>query len=394
MNRLLIITILVFGFGQISSQTVKIGQDAESVKRLIEWSTNEHNKPDSFGNYSSGKVSSDVQYNNGVITDVIQCYKNQFYVDLRMSVDFCKHYIMGNGKLAYILTQYENVSKEKIIKVYDELYEDTKVNDLYYDEEFEHYSKIYLGNNGYATIEFRKAELDKMPASVKKEIEMKQNIIAQKRLEKEKEEQKREEITSKYYDLSKYDITTYNSIVNDVKQKIIKYFKSSEKSGNYDRSSIPTFNKLLNGEEKKYQYTNSFVAHYETGHGGSTYEYLELQDIIPDSVRKEESISLFNTFNQIIGWTGVKPTLKIDGHEVKTEARIKISIDYAKGISVVKIKDGNLEFLENTPNEDLLEKIKSKLDLEIGGLKGKFIVKYEFSNIMGVVNLNTELVKR
>jgi hypothetical protein len=394
MNRLLIIAILVFGFGQINSQTVEIGQDAESVKRLIEWSTNEHNKPDSFGNYSSASVSSDVQYNNGVIMGVIQCYKNQFYVDLRMSVDFCKYYMMVNGKLAYILTQYENVSKEKIIEVYDRLYKDSKVNNLYFDEEFEYYSKIYLGKNGYATIEFRKAELDKMPANVKKEIEMKQNIIAQKKLEKEKEEQKREEITSKYYDLSKYDITTYNSIVNDVKQKIVKCFKSSEKSGNYDRSSIPTFNELLNSEEKKYQYTISFVAHYETGHGGSTYEYLELQDIIPDSISKEESISLFNIYNQIIGYTGIRPTLKIDGIEVKTEARIKISIDYAKGISVVKIKDGKLEFLENTPDKDLLEKIKSKLDIEIVGLKGKYIVNYEFSNIMGVENLCTELVKR
>lgn len=394
MNKLLIITVLILSFGRLNSQTIEIGQDAEQIKRLIEWTTKDHNKPDSYGNYSSSRASWDASYNNGQIIDVIQCFENQFYLDLRMNVNLCKHYIMEQGRLAYILTQYENVSKEKIIEMYDELYKDSKVNNLYFDEEFEHYSKIYLGKTRYATIEYRKVDLNKVPVSVKKEIEIKQKLIAQKKLEKEKEEQRREEITSKYYDLSKFDITTYNSIVNNVKQKIINYFKSSEEAGNYNRSNVPTFNKLLNGVEKKYRYTNSFVAHYETGHGGSTYEYLELQDIITDPVSNGENISLFNTFNQIIGWTGVKPTLKIDGYEVKTEARIKICIDYAKGISVVKIKDGNLEFIENTPDEDLLEKIKNKLDLETGGLKGKYIVKYEFSDIMGVVNQNTELIKR
>jgi len=394
MNRLLILSVLIFNFGQLKSQTIEIGQDAEQIKRLIEWETKDHNKPDSYGNYSTSRASWDISYNNGQIMDVIQCIKNQFYINLRMNVDFCKHYIMDHGKLIYTLTQYENVSQERIIEVYDKLYEGTKVNNLYFDEEFEHYSKIYLSKNGYATVEFRKVELDKIPPNVKKEIEIKRQYIAQKKLEDNLAEQKRKEITSKYYDLSKYDITTYNSIVSNVKRKISNYFKSSNESSDYNKAGAPTFDKLLNSEEKKYRYRNSFIALYETGHGGSTYEYLELQDIITDSVTNGESTSLFNTYNQIIGWTGVNPTIKIDNYKIKTQARININIDYAKGITVVKIKDGKLDFLENTPDKDLIDKVRNKLDLEIVGLKGKYIVKYEFSNIMGDINLNTALLRK
>lgn len=65
MNKLLLLTFLLFSFGQLKSQIIEIGQNAEQIKRLVEWSTKDHNKPDSYGNYSNARASWDVSYNNG-----------------------------------------------------------------------------------------------------------------------------------------------------------------------------------------------------------------------------------------------------------------------------------------------------------------------------------------
>jgi len=401
MNKNLILTFLIFSFGQLKSQTIEIGQNAEQIKRLVEWSTKDHNKPDSYGNYSTARASWDVSYNNGQIVDVIQCYENQYYINLRMSVNYCKHFIMEYGKLAYTLTQYENVSKERLIEVYDGLYEERKINNLYFDEEYKHYSKIYLAQNGQATIEWRKAELSQIPSTVRKEIENKQkakeNEEYQQKLAEEKEEQKRLEITSKLYDLSIYNKSAYNSVLSDIKQGISNYFNSSEKSNYYNRSNIPSFDKLANGNEKNFRYSNTFNAYYKLDdHSRPSQMYGNVLVAGSRDVRQEKEItnisgsdkssSLFDAISIRI------PTIEVEGYEVMTEARFEnISVDFAKGITIVKIKNGNVEFLEYTPDNDLIDKIKEKLKTEP---KGKYIVKYEYSKIMGDEYLNADLVKK
>jgi len=308
---------------------------------------------------------------------------------------------MEYGKLAYTLTQYENVSKEKLIEVYDGLYEERKINNLYFDEEYKHYSKIYLAQNGQATIEWRKAELSQIPSSVRKEIENKQkakeNEEYQQKLAEEKEEQKRLEITSKLYDLDIYNKSAYNSVLSDIKQGISNYFNSSEKSNYYNRSSIPSFDELANGNVKKFRYTNIYNAYYKLDdHSRPSQMYGNVLVAGSRDVRQEKEItnisgndkssSLFDAISIRI------PTIEVEGYKVMTEARFEnISVDFAKGITIVKIKNGNVEFLEYTPDNDLIDKIKEKLKTEP---KGKYIIKYEYSKIMGDENLNTDLVKK
>ena len=52
----------------------------------------------------------DTKYSDGKISEVYACSENQYLIDFRIVANFCKHYFMQNGTLAYILTQYENVS--------------------------------------------------------------------------------------------------------------------------------------------------------------------------------------------------------------------------------------------------------------------------------------------
>ena len=392
MNRLLIITILVLGFGQINSQTVEIGQDAESVKRIIEWSTNEHNKPDSFGNYSSARVSSDVQYNDGVITDVIQCYRNQFYIELCMSVDFCKHYVMGNGKLAYILTQFENVSTGKLIQAFNRLYGERKQNDLYFEEDYKHCSKIYLSKNGLATIEWKNVKMNQIPSNIRQEIINKQKAqedeAIQKKLAAEEERKRIEEITSKVYDLYKYNRPRYDGILFSIKKEIKEYFMPSSDGSYHPRSNAPSFSNLANTNEKKYRFSNTYNAYYkleDQGYSNAGVHRVNQIKKITLIAGTDKTCSLFEDLLIKI------PIIEIDGNEVLTEALFEnISVDYIRGITWVRIRKDNVEFIKFPPDTDVIEKIRQDIRSTTRG-SGQCIIEYEFLKVLGDETIKTQL---
>lgn len=390
MKRLFLITILLLPYVISTAQTVDIGQDAQYIKALIERSTYEKNKPDSFGNYSSGRVSWDVKYYNGIITDVIQCFKNQFYIDLRMQVDFCKHYVMKNGKLAYILTQYENVSTDKLKEVYDKLNNVHKYNDLYFEEDFKHYSKLYLDKNGLATIEWRSVDLNQIPSNIKKEIEDKQKAVEdennQKKLSEEKEELRVKEITLKVYDLSQYDKATFIETFNRLKHSIINVFKTYDNSISYRAIKIPSYFDLNNSAEKKFRFTNIYNAHFKLeDHSRPSQLSNNVLFVGSHDVRQIKNISLVSGNDKscsLFDDVGFKlQTLQIEGYEVMTEARFdSIRVDYAKGITIFRIKNGNINFIESAPDNDLMNKIKDKLS---SYPNGKYRALYEVINVMG-----------
>jgi len=397
MSKLITVIILVFTFIQLKSQSIEIGQSAYEIKRLVEWSTKNHNKPDSYGNYSSSRANWDVSYNNGQIVEVLQCIRNQHYIDLRMNVDLCKHYIMGKEKLAYILTEYENVSKEKLIDLYDNLYKNTKVGNFYFDEDFEHFSRIFLANNGHATIEWKKADITTLPTSILNKIKLKKEIISKRKLDRETELKKKKIYTSKEYELLDYRPNMYIELENKFREKILDYLVSSENSDfkSSDAIPIPKYWQLQGRVLKKYRYSKSFIAHCKTNNHFRE-DYVDSSSSGKLRLRKTTCISGcdgFNGFRNLISWVGVYPEIQVEGYKVNSKADIKIQIDYAKGVSRIKIKKGYFEFIENNPDKDLESKIRSKIEENITGLKGKFFVKYEYYNIMDSTNINVIIEK-
>ncbi|MBV6477965.1 MAG: hypothetical protein HGGPFJEG_00710 [Ignavibacteria bacterium] len=399
MNRLLFLTVLVLGFGQLKSQTIEIGQDAKEIKQLIQWSTQQRTGFDSYGNSKGNNVTWDVKYNNGLITDVIQCYSNQYLIDFRVSASFCKHYIMEYGQLAYVLTQYEDVSTEQLTEFYENNYGEYKSGKFYFSDDYKHYSKIYLANNGYATVEWRKTEPDELPADIQTKISNKlkaEQDAEEKRIKEEEErKQKEREIKSKTYDLKENNISLYNQTFSEIKSDIADYFQKS--SSYYHSSNIPSYTDLANGNEKKYRFTNTYTAYYKLeDHSRESVDYGSVIDAGSYDVRQNKEIklvsgtdnscSLFNSISVKI------PTIKIQGYEVMTEATFpNIKVDYAKGVTIVKIKSGEVEFKSFPPDEDIQIKLKEKLKSEPNG---KYIVQYEVGNIAGKEFVNTELEKK
>lgn len=267
MNRILISTILVLIFSQGKSQTIEIGQDANQIKRLIEGHTKDFNQPDSYGNRTSATASWDDEYVNGQIVSVVQCFVNQLHLDLNMYVNYCKHYIMKLEKLEYILTQYENVSTEKIRQIYNSNYSENKIDDYYFTVDYEHYSLIYLGNNGYATVEWRKTNTDLLPSTIKNSIQtklqekeneeyIKKLALYQKKLDLQKKESEKEK-ESKTSDIQENNISLEFDDINELIEKenfdqvlsiyeemIQQYIDTVEKAKDDDVSAIASYMKL------------------------------------------------------------------------------------------------------------------------------------------------------
>ena len=183
-----------FTFGQI----VEIGQDADVVKSIVESSTRLRTGYDIYGNSKGNNVAWDVRYSDGHITDVIQCYTHQYIIEFRIHSNFCKHHMMENGKLAYVQTQYEDISTKNLKALYDQLYGDHKYGDYYFSEDYKHNSRIYLGSNNNATIEWRQTEPEKLPKELPKVI--KDEIIRIFKDEQENQEIKNRKVVEPSYD--------------------------------------------------------------------------------------------------------------------------------------------------------------------------------------------------
>lgn len=166
---LIMLSQLLFSQGKLNP--IEIGQPAEQVKAYIEWITEDHNKPDSYGNRSNSKWEWDANYNNGKILNVTQCFQNEYLIDIGVVSNYCKYYIMENDKLAFVISQFENISITKLVKSYTSNYGNNKLGEFYFSDDFEYYSKVYLSDQGLATIERRKTVISELPNVIQQKVQ-------------------------------------------------------------------------------------------------------------------------------------------------------------------------------------------------------------------------------
>jgi hypothetical protein len=393
MKKLTVITAtILLSISTAFGQTIEIGQDATEIKQLIQWSTQQRTGYDTYGNSKGNNVTWDVKYNNGKITDVIQCYTNQYLLDFRVSASFCKHYIMEYGQLAYVLTQYEDLSTEQLKEFFDRSYGDYKSGSLYFSDDYEHYSKIYLANNGYATVEWRKTEPDELPSDLKTKIANKlkaeQEAEAKRIKEEEERKAKEKEIKSKTYNLQEYDSTKYISFVNSLRYSLLERLKSS--------SSFPDFYKIEQESQKYFRFQNTYSAYYKlVDYSRESVDYGYYIAAGSNDVRSENKFTLVSGDDnscQFIKYASPKlPTINYKGYTVMTEATVNnITVDYVKGITNVKIKNGVVTYKKYLPPTDIQSLISEKLKSEPNGL---YQVKYEVGQVMGDSFVTTEKTK-
>lgn len=399
MKKLTVITAIILQTLSVAhGQTIEIGQDANYVKQLIEWSTRQRTGYDSYGNSKGNNVDWDVKYYNGQVSEVIQCYSQQYLIDFRTVADFCKHYIMENGKLAYVLTQYENISVSKLKEYYDRSYSDKKAGDLYFSDDYKNYSKIYLHQNGLATVKWAAAKQSDLPEKIRNDIRQKQQAEAKAEQERilaeQKEQEKEREIKSKVYDLKQYAPDEYQKALSSQRDRIVNYFMRN--SSDYSRnSSFPSFYELEQREIKFERFKNTYTASYELeDHSRPSVNYGSVIVAGSNDIRGTQQFKLIEGTDQscsLLKSAYIRlPTMKIEGYEVMTKATFEnIKVDFTRGLTVVKIKGGEVEFTKFPPEQDLQSVIIDNLKDKP---KGKYVVKYEIGNILGkeIVNIQVQ----
>lgn len=389
---------LIFILASSYGQKIEIGQSAQKTKQIIEYSTRSRTGYDSYGNSMGNNIVWDVNYFDGEISEVIQCFSRQYLTDLKILADFCKHYIMDKGKLAYVLTQYENISVAKLRESYNQLNSTKKINDLYFTEGYENYSTIYLHSNGLATVKWEKTNLDDLSPSIESAINRKlietKEVERQKLLAQQRRKEREKEIKSKLYNLQEYAPDKYEQVLNSQRKAIKKYFKNPLAYNGSER--FPSFKTLEKSVEKQERFKSIYNVHYKLKNNSKEsvdYESVNIagsQDI--ETLKNVELVSGIDKNLKLFNSASISlPTIEMEGFEAMSEATLNnIKVDFTRGITEVKIKKGKVEFKKYPPEKDLQTKIVETLTSQP---KGRYLIQYEIADIMGETEVTTDIEK-
>lgn len=232
---------------------------------------------------------------------------------------------------------------------------------------------------------------------------------------KKQQQQKRAEILSKVYDLQQYDLNKYNAFKRRINQIFVEAFKrASIESSNsssmgkiarkeryYSFKWVPSYAELWNkSQEKKFRYTISSAVYLKSSSNGYiVLDESKTRSEIGEFTLNDSGLSMINGSGDR-DWSeywylDAKYNLTIDGYEVKVGAEIPVVIDYAKGVTEVRIRRGELEFVNYIPDDDLVEKIRNELYEKLPKSNGRlnntsYIVLYAYSNINDNISLHVE----
>lgn len=356
-------------------QEIRIGQSAVEIKSIVEMGVNYQNN-----------TAWDVRYNNGKITSVILCYYDEFIIDIGVEANFCKHFIMKNEKLDFILTQYEEFSLQELEKYYKGLGK-FKFENYYFSEDYRTFSEIYLHENGLATVKWSKtlpANFQSPVLREKLDIEFakqdeEENLKKEKAIEKNRNE---ELITSKIYNLKTVSPEDFEYVVSRQIDLIRGNFFLHSKKNSYP-TLFPSLEKAKNTDKKFIRIKNSYNVEFTSRNDRSLIIKVEHLSG-SDSERKLFDITPLSSF----------PVLKVEGLNVKSQVKIEnMEVDLTSGITEVRIRNGNVKFEEFPPEGDLQIPIEESLKKKSNG---KYIVEYQVANIMGelkVISRTTQVEK-
>lgn len=203
------------------------------------------------------------------------------------------------------------------------------------------------------------------------------------------------EIKSMIYDLEKFAPEKYLASYNIQRDAIVSYFI---RGYNNNTENFPSFKSLINSKVHMQRFRNTYNIKYRLKDNGresvnrgnvvigGTRDITTLKEIELVS-GNDSDLSLFKSASISI------PTIKIEGHEVMTEAKFNnVLVDFTRGLTEVKIKKNEVEFKKYPPEKDFQELLINELKTK--GVNGKYLVKYEIQDIMGQSGVNIELEKK
>jgi hypothetical protein len=204
-------------------------------------------------------------------------------------------------------------------------------------------------------------------------------------------------INTRVYDIKDTDSVKYENFKTELKNELFRILKS----GNYQ---IPSFKDILNNMNRanftpSWSVNNSYNLDWKTEDNSSKGRLVGNTWIAgSDETRLIQNNSLNrgndNEFQFLKDCRVYIPNIKVEGIDVikKTLVIKDVNVDFQRGITFVKIKNDNIEYIKYPPSAATMEKIKNKLS---GIAKGTYLIQYEFGNVMGedYENIISEKVK-
>ena len=176
MRSLLLLLSLILGTQTINSQ-IKLGQDSQTIKKLLEWQVKESEKRDSYGNRQQ-KMELENIYKNGDLNEIKIIQNDRSFIDLKTKSSTITRYKMSNGVLSCITTQYKNLSLKSLQQKFDALYQKNKIDRFYFDKDYNTYQYLSLEDN-LASVTLKKVDLldfeEETRKSIKSRIESNSN---------------------------------------------------------------------------------------------------------------------------------------------------------------------------------------------------------------------------
>lgn len=123
----LITGILLFISLNVFAQ-IKLHQPTEQTQYFLKYLVEGHS------NWSVDK-----KYNDGVLTEIVVYQNKQLFYDLDTIANARVRYVMKNGRLNNILTQFQNVSTDYVRNKFDKYYSKTKVSNYYFTDDYQYY---------------------------------------------------------------------------------------------------------------------------------------------------------------------------------------------------------------------------------------------------------------
>ncbi|MEA4986170.1 hypothetical protein SDC9_36806 [bioreactor metagenome] len=360
MKKLFLILVVSLSILQLKSQ-IHFGDDAATVEAILKF----------------GRKYPHLSYANGKIEYIYHCEKGRYAHDFKKYINYCDYYIMdANERYVCYLRQFENISIEELESLYNEFYVERKFGNYYFNKDFDIYYELYLADNNLATTRSKKVVLSNFNSKIRSWIEKKQEevfIEKQKQLELEQENErkikaKEDSIKSAIFDLKINSYPTYRRFTENLSLKI-----KNELSNN----DLFAFQIISKSKLKKNRFTSEYNLQYGyiKDEKSEDFEYFESIVFIRGNDEEIQSLKNVNL-----------PPIYINKIEAHTEAKFEnIKIDFVRGITKVKIRNGEIVYRKGIPDEDIKEVLSKQLKEKENGL---YFVRYEVSDILGVRDVN------
>lgn len=151
---------------QYYDSDIHLGQRADSVELIVGREVQ--------GQYNSGgwliKMNAQTIDYKGQVKEVILCKDNLLLGGFEKGTSLCIHFIVANGILSKIITQFNNLSLDEVKQLVRP--GKTNMTDYYFDADYRHYSHVYAAQSGVICAEYRQTIIADLPSGVKEQLKM------------------------------------------------------------------------------------------------------------------------------------------------------------------------------------------------------------------------------